>query len=113
MLRLCDLRVRCGAVQGPGYGDFAITHHVAALRGLETTLGTSVASLNVSGLAEVPRYYIDIGSNGFTPSGATFNWADGGTGQGSWLPVALAGRYAESLHPGAEGKTPLLSHFYI
>ena len=26
--------------EGPGYGDFAITHHVAALRGLETTLGT-------------------------------------------------------------------------
>ena len=86
--------------EGPGYGDFAISHHIAALRGFETTLRTSVPSLNVTGLTQIPRYYIDIGSNGFTPSGATFNWADGGTGAGSWLPVSLAGRYADSLHPG-------------
>ncbi len=25
--------------EGPGYGDFAISHHIAALRGFETTLG--------------------------------------------------------------------------
>ena len=42
----------------------------------------------------------DIGGNGFTPSGSSFNWADGGTGEGSWLPVAFARRYADSLSDG-------------
>eukprot|EP01047_Picozoa_sp_COSAG01_P055277 COSAG01_NODE_6135_length_3831_cov_1.886656_4_plen_404_part_00 len=51
-------------------------------------------------MAEVPRYYIDIGATGFTPSGATFNWADGGTGKGSWLPVVLSNRYADAIQPG-------------
>lgn len=86
--------------EGPGYGDFAISHHLAALRGLETTLGMSPSSLNVSGLANIPRYFVDIGANGFTPSGASYNWGDGGTGSGSWLPVSLARRYADTIGDG-------------
>jgi hypothetical protein len=86
--------------EGPGYGDFAISHHIQAVRAFETTLGTSAPTINVSGLAEVPRYYIDIGATGLTPSGATFNWADGGTGKGSWLPVVLSNRYANAIQPG-------------
>ena len=49
--------------EGPGYGDFAISHHIAALRGIETALGTSLPNLNVSGLAQIPRYYVGESSN--------------------------------------------------
>eukprot|EP01052_Picozoa_sp_SAG31_P073364 SAG31_NODE_32392_length_356_cov_1.050584_2_plen_86_part_01 len=38
--------------------------------------------------------------SGFTPSGLTFNWADGGTGKGTWLPISLARRYADRLGKG-------------
>ena len=35
-----------------------LSHHIAALRGIETALGTSLPNLNVSGLAQIPRYYV-------------------------------------------------------
>lgn len=81
-----------GYPEGPGYGDFAISHHLQAVRGLESALGSSYG-LDVRGLKHVAGYYLDIGSSGFSPSGLPFNWADGGTGAGSWLSASLARRY--------------------
>ena len=79
--------------EGPGYGVFAISHHLAAVRALESALG-STYGLDVAGLANACRWLVDMGATGATPSGLSFNWADGGTGQGTWITASLARRYA-------------------
>ena len=48
----------------PGYGTFAITHHLAAVRSLETALGHAFG-LDVKGLRSIPRYYVDMGATGY------------------------------------------------
>ena len=98
--------------EGPGYGDFAVSHYLTAVRALESCFGESFG-LDVPGLSQVvdpvtspcfpplpgcffppwyrwpsfvprsqvARYYVDLGSSGFSGSNQTFNWADGGTGK--------------------------------
>ena len=65
--------------EGPGYWNYGLEFNVAAMALLEGTLGSDF------GLAEMPGFeetgeYLDLVTG---PSGATFNYADGGPGRGT------------------------------
>ena len=65
--------------EGPGYWNYGLEFNVAAMALLEGTLGSDFGLAAMPGFEETGAY-LDLVTG---PSGATFNYADGGPGRGT------------------------------
>jgi hypothetical protein len=65
--------------EGPGYWSYGLQFNVAAMALLEGTLGSDFGLISMPGFKETGAY-LDLVTG---PSGATFNYADGGPGRGT------------------------------
>ena len=69
--------------EGPGYWNYGLEFNVAAMALLEGTLGSDFGLASMPGFKETGAY-LDLVTG---PSGATFNYADGGPGRGTCYAI--------------------------
>ena len=76
--------------EGPGYWNYGTSFNVVLLAALESVLGSSFGLARAPGFAETGAFPVLT----YGPSGAFFNYADGGSGRGPQAAMWwLAGRF--------------------